>query len=82
MLRCVVDDGAGRGRLGLMARPRGGDFVYSGRAFGALRRDVEAVLASAEGSSRLTGALVDVTDLHGANQRVVDLRCQPMRFAR
>jgi diguanylate cyclase (GGDEF)-like protein/PAS domain S-box-containing protein len=31
------------------------------------------VRASAEGSSRLTGAIVDVTDLHGANQRVVDL---------
>jgi diguanylate cyclase (GGDEF)-like protein/PAS domain S-box-containing protein len=30
------------------------------------------VRASAEGS-RLTGAIVDVTDLHGANQRVVDL---------
>jgi|GEM_PF-2614503 len=26
-----------------------------------------------KGSSRLTGAIVDVTDLHGANQRVVDL---------
>ena len=31
------------------------------------------VRSSATGSSRLTGAIVDVTDLHGANQRVVDL---------
>ncbi|QYG92969.1 EAL domain-containing protein [Iamia sp. SCSIO 61187] len=31
------------------------------------------VRSDAEGGSRLTGAVVDVTDLHGANQRVVDL---------
>lgn len=31
------------------------------------------VRSNSTGSSRLTGAIVDVTDLHGANQRVVDL---------
>ena len=31
------------------------------------------VRSHATGSRRLTGAIVDVTDLHGANQRVVDL---------
>jgi diguanylate cyclase (GGDEF)-like protein/PAS domain S-box-containing protein len=31
------------------------------------------VRSSITGSERLTGAIVDVTDLHGANQRVVDI---------
>jgi diguanylate cyclase (GGDEF)-like protein/PAS domain S-box-containing protein len=53
----------------------------SGGAFRVVHPDgaVRFVIVQAEvrsdtdGSSRLTGAIVDVTDLHGANQRVVDL---------
>jgi diguanylate cyclase (GGDEF)-like protein/PAS domain S-box-containing protein len=58
----------------MTARPSGGAFRVV-QPDGTVRFIIVQadVRASAEGPSRLTGAIVDVTDLHGANQRVVDL---------